>query len=201
MLLNGQDLDMGVAHLAHVVDELDRKVVVGVVLAALRGEGIHGAGVVAVLVGIALRLVAVAAPGAKMDLIDVEGLLHMVGRRAVGHPGGVAPLIAADVHQARCGARNLLGKEAVGIRLVQQLSVFGLDDVLIQVALCETCDKALPKTAGGQLLEVINVHIPTVEVADDADAFDLGCPDAKTPSLNAFLDVGMGAHFLPAAVP
>ena len=62
MLHQRHDLNMRVAHVVHVVHELHRQVVVGVKLAALRGEGIHGAGVVSVLVGFALRRVAVPLP-------------------------------------------------------------------------------------------------------------------------------------------
>ena len=74
MLHKRHDLDMRVAHVPHVVHKLHRQVVVGVELAALRGEGIHGAGVVAVLVRLALRRVAVALPRANMHLVDVEWL-------------------------------------------------------------------------------------------------------------------------------
>ena len=64
MLGERHDLDMRVAHVARVGHELVREVVVGVVGAALRGEGVAGAGVGAVRAGLALRLVAVAAPTA-----------------------------------------------------------------------------------------------------------------------------------------
>ena len=74
MLHKRHDLDMRVAHVAHVVHELHRQVVVGVELAALRGEGVHGTGVVAVLVRLALRRVTVALPRSDMHLVDVKGL-------------------------------------------------------------------------------------------------------------------------------
>ena len=201
MLHDGQHLDVGVAHLAHVVDELDRQVVIGVVLAALRGERIHGAGVVAVLVRLALRLVAVAAPAAQMDLVDVQGFLHVVGGVAGVHPGLVAPLVALDVHQARCGARDLLAPEPVGVGLVEELAVVRLDDVLIEVALGEPGHEPLPQTARGKLVELVRLDVPVVEVADDGDACDFGRPDAEAPSVHAVLRVGMRAHLFPAAVP
>ena len=74
MLHERHDLDMRIAHVAHVVHELHRQIVVGIELAALRGEGIHGARIVAVLVRIALWRVAVALPRANMHLVDVERL-------------------------------------------------------------------------------------------------------------------------------
>ena len=94
MLHKRHDLDMRVAHVAHVVHELHRQVVVGVKLAALRGEGVHGTGVVAVLVRLALRRIAVALPRANMHLVDVERLRHVVVTSAALEPRGVVPLVA-----------------------------------------------------------------------------------------------------------
>ena len=201
MLHERHDLDMRVAHVAHVVHELHRQVVVGVELAALGGEGIHGTGVVAVLVGLPLRRVAVALPRANMHLVDVERLRHVVVVGAALEPRGVVPLVAVEGPQHARGTRRALGLKGVRIGLVELLALVGLDEIFIELALLGARNKAFPNSARMHGHQRAGFLIPVVKFANDMDAFYIGRPNAKTPAARTVLRVGMRAHLFPAALP
>ena len=201
MLHKRHDLDMRVSHVAHVVHELHRQVVVGIELAALRGEGIHGAGVVAVLVGLALRRVAVALPRANMHLVDVKGLRHVIMAGAALEPSRVVPLIAIEGPQHARRSRRALGLKGVRIGLVELFALVSLDEVLIELALLGTRNKAFPNSARMYGHQRVGFLIPIVKFANDVDALYIGRPNAKTPAARTVLRVGMRAHLFPAALP
>ena len=201
MLHERHDLDMRVAHVAHVVHELHRQFVVGVELAALCGEGIHGAGVVAVLVRIALRRVAVALPRANMHLIDVKGLRHVVMAGTALEPRGVVPLVAIEGPQHARRSRRALGLKGVRIGLVELFALVGLDKVLIELALLGTGNKAFPNSARMHGHQRVGLLIPVVKFANDMDALYVGRPNAKTPAARTVLRVGVRAHLFPTALP
>ena len=198
---DGHDLDMGIAHVAHVVDELDREVVIRVVGAALGREGVAGAGVVAVLVRLALRLVAMAFPAAQMNLVNVKRALHVVVRAALFEPGVVAPLVPLEVHEARCGARNIFGVETIRVGLVEHAPVVRLDHELVEVAFYESAHEALPDAARVKRGERVRRGVPIVEVTHHMDGFHVGRPDGEMPAVHTLLDIGVGAELLPAALP
>ena len=202
VLGEGQDLDVGVAHLADVVHELDGEVVVGVEGAALRGEGVAGTGPGAVLAGLALRLVAVALPAAQVHLKDVERALKHVALGAGAHPGGVCPLVAGEVRRAGGSSRRQLREERVGVRLVEALARGGLYDVLVELTCGDAGNEALPDAAGGGAGEAIGVLVPVVELADDGDGAHVGGPDGKVVAVLAEgVRGGVAAELLVAAVP
>ena len=192
---------MRIAHVAHVVHELHRQVVVGVKLTALRGEGIHGAGVVAVLVGLALRRVTVALPRPNMHLVDVKGLRHVVMAGAALEPCGIVPLIAVEGPQYACRARRALCLKGIRIGLVELFALVGLDKVLIELALLGARNKAFPNSARMHGHQRVCFFVPVVKFANDMDALYVGRPNAKTPAARTFLRVGMRAHLFPAALP
>ena len=192
---------MRVTHVAHVVHELHRQVVVGVELAALRGEGIHGAGVVAVLVRLALRRVAVALPRANMHLVDVERLRHVVVAGAALEPRGVVPLIAIEGPQHARGTRRALGFKGIRIGLVELLALVGLDEIFIELALLGARNKAFPNSARMHGHQRVGFLIPVVKFANDMDTLYIGRPNAKAPAARALLRVGVRAHLFPAALP
>ncbi len=201
MLHKRHDLNMRVAHVAHVVHELHRQVVVGVELAALRGEGVHGAGVVAVLVRIALGRVAVALPRANMHLVDVKGLRHVVMAGAALEPCGVVPLVPVEGPQHAGGTRRALGLKGVRIGLVELFALVGLDEVFIELALLGARNKAFPNGARMHGHQWVGFLIPVVKFANDMDALYVRRPNAKAPAARALLRVGMRAHLFPAALP
>ena len=201
MLHERHDLDMRVAHVAHVVHELHRQVVVGVELAALRGEGIHGSGVVAVLVGLALRRVAVALPRANMHLIDIERLRHMVVAGAALEPRGVVPLVAIEGPQHARGTRRALGLKGIRIGLVELFTLVGLNKIFIELTLLGARNKAFPNSARMHGHQRVGLLIPVVKFTNDMDTLYVGRPNAKAPAARALLRVGMRAHLFPAALP
>ena len=201
MLHKRHDLDMRVAHVAHVVHELNRQVVVGVELAALRGEGVHGTGVVTVLVGLALRRVAVTLPRANMHLIDVKGLRHVVMAGTSLEPSRVVPLVAVEGPQHARRSRRALGLKGVRIGLVELFALVGLDEILIELTLLGARNKAFPNSARMHGHQWVGLLIPVVKFTNDMDALNVGCPNAKTPATRTVLRVGMRAHLFPAALP
>ena len=201
MLHKRHDLDMRIAHVAHVVHELHRQVVVGVELAALRGEGIHGTGVVAVLVRLALRRVAVALPRANMHLVDVKRLRHVVVAGAALEPRGVVPLVAVKRPQHAGRTRRALGLKGVRIGLVELFALVGLDQVLIELALLGARNKAFPDSARMHGHQRVGFLIPVVKFTNDVDALYIGRPNAKTPAARTVLRVRVRAHLFPAALP
>ena len=201
MLHERHDLDMRVSHVAHVVHELHRQVVVGVKLAALRGEGIHGAGVVAVLVGLALRRVAMALPRANMHLVDVKGLRHVVMAGTALEPCGVVPLVAIEGPQHAGGTRGAFGLKGVRIGLVELFALVGLYEILIELALLGARYKAFPDSARMHGHQWVGLLIPVVKFTNDMDTLYIGRPNAKAPAARTVLRVGMRAHLFPAALP
>ena len=201
MLHERHDLDMCVAHVAHVVYELYRQVVVGVELAALRGEGVHGTGVVAELVRLALRRVAVALPRSDMHLVDVERLRHVVVAGAALEPSGVVPLIAVEGPQHAGGTRRALGLKGIRIGLIELFPLVCLDQILIKLALLGTRNKAFPNSARMHGHQRVGFLIPVVKFANDMHALYIRRPNAKAPAARTVLRVGVRAHLFPAALP
>ena len=201
MLHERHDLDMRIAHVADVVHELHRQVIVGIELAALRGEGIHGAGVVAVLVGLALRHVTVALPRANMYLVDVKGLRHVIMAGAALEPCGVVPLVAIEGPQHTRRSRRALGLKGVWIGLVELLALVGLDEVFIELALLGSRNKAFPNCARMHGHQRVGLLIPIIKFANYVNALYIGRPNAKTPAAHTVLRVGVRAHLFPAALP
>ena len=192
---------MRIAHVAHVVHELHRQVVVGVKLTALRGEGVHGAGVVAVLVGLALRRIAVALPRANMHLVDVKGLRHVVMAGAALEPCGVVPLVAIEGPQHARRSRRALSLKGVRIGLVELFALVGLDKVFIELTLLGARNKAFPNSARMHGHQRVGLLVPVVKFANDMDTLYVGRPNAKTPAARTVLRVGVRAHLFPAALP
>ena len=192
VLHDGHQLDVGVAHALDVAHELLGELVVGEVGAAV---------LVGVGVAVAGQAVVVALPAAEVHLEDVERLLHEVGLGALRHVLLVAPLVAGDVGRARRGARRALRIEGVGVGLVEEVAHLGLDEVLVELALDDAGDEAVPHAAVLGAREVVGLGVPAVELADDADALDVGSPDRELVSLGAAIDGRVGTHLLVAAVP
>ena len=201
MLHKRHDLDMRVAHVAHVVHELHRQIVVGIELAALRGEGIHGAGIVAVLVRLALRRIAVALPRANMHLVDVQRLRHVVVAGTALEPCSVVPLVAIEGPQHAGGTRRALGLKGIRIGLVELFAVVGLDEIFIELALLGARNKAFPNSARMHGHQRVGFFIPVVKFANDMHALYIGRPNAKAPATRTVLRVGVRAHLFPAALP
>ena len=122
---------MRVAHLLHVLDELDGEVVIGVELSALSREGVARAWIGAICPGFALGFVAMALPRPEMHFVDVQRAMHVVSIGALAHPGAVFPSVTVDIPEPGCGAGGLFGIKRIGIRFIEQIAIFRLNDVFI----------------------------------------------------------------------
>ena len=170
VLGEGHDLDMGIAHLLDVSHELIREVVVGVVRSALRRERIAGAGPGAVFAWLALRFVAMALPGAKVHLINVERALHDVALGAAIQPCGIFPGVSTEVPELGCCSRASLSVETERVGLPEELPRIGFDHVFVKRSLLKAGDEGLPYIAIGGTCERRCLGVPAVEIADDVHA-------------------------------
>ena len=202
MLREGQDLDVRVAHLLYVGDELLREVIVGVEGAALCGEGVAGAGPGAVLARLALGLVAVALPAAQVHLEDVERALEHRALGTLGHPLLVLPGIARDIDSAGGGSRGQLGKEGVRVGFVELLAVVRDEEELIELTRYDAGNDTFPHIAGLGLGKGARGLVPVVEVADHVDRLHVRGPDGKVIARSSVRRLGgVGAELLVAAEP
>ena len=136
-----------------------------------------------------------------MHLVDVERLRHVVVAGAALEPCGIVPLITVEGPQHARGTRRTLGLKGVRIGLVELFALVGLDEVLIELALLGTGNKALPDSARMHGRQRVGLLVPVVKFANDMDALYIGRPNAKTPASRSVLRVGMRAHLFPAALP
>ncbi len=159
VLHDRQELDVGEARLLDVVGEERGHLPVGQPAVALLGH---------------------AAPGAEVDLVDRDGAVEPVRAGPARHPVGVAPLVV-EVPDDRGGARRGLGEEAERVGLLGDGAAdLRGDVVLVERALAEARDEALPDAravpAGP---EGMAAGRPAVEVADDGDALGVRRPDGE----------------------
>ena len=109
MLHDRHELDVGEAHLVHIVGQLGRQLAIGERAVALFGH---------------------AHPGAEVHFVDGDGRVELVVLVARAHPLGVVPLVVEVPHDGR-GARWNLVVEAVGVGLVDRVHVIARADVVL----------------------------------------------------------------------
>src|SRR5690606_5233465 len=98
---------------------------------------------------------------------------------ALAHPLVVAPGVG-EVPDDGGGARRLLVAEPDGVRLLGAVAVVpGLDMVLVEVALADAGDEALPDPGAAARPERVRRAVPAVELAHDGDLFGVGRPDGE----------------------
>ncbi len=179
MLGDRHQLDMGEAHLLHVLRELLRHLPI-----------IEEAG----------RIVLRPHPRAEMDLVDAEGRVECVGPLAAGHPFVVLPGMVQRP-DARGGTRRLFPCEGVRIAFLDRSPLLmRFDVVLVAVAVARLRHEPLPHArAVVPDLERMAVVIPAVEVADDAHARRVGCPHPEPGTRHAIDMAGMRAELVVQA--
>ena len=195
MLHDRKKLDMGVAHLLHVVYELHGELVVGKVAAACALSCRR-------LRAVAVESVIVALPGSQMHLEDVERGLQHLPLVAPEHPGIVAPLIVADIRRDGCRIGRALGMEGIRVCLVDELcSRRRLYCVLVALICMDARHEAAPDAARLRLEEVVCVLVPAIEFADEAYGGDARRPDGKAVAVLSVLGGRVGSELVVAAVP
>src|SRR5215208_113001 len=164
MLGRWQKLDVGVAHLGDVGDQLLGELRIGVVGA-----------------------VGVPPPGAQMHLVGshrgVEGGLAL----AFFHPCGVGPLVVSYAVDYRGCAREPLGAKTEGVCFPgQEIPVWAFDLILVECALPHLRDKDLPHPGRWVLAHDVPSSVPEVEVSDHRDAPGVRGPNGEARACGAF---------------
>ncbi len=163
VLHDGQQLDVGVAHLGDVGHQRVGQLPVG-----------------------EPAVVRPAHPGAEVDLVNRNRLLQPVGLGPAGQPLAVVPLVFADVPDHRGRLRRHLGGE--GVRVGLHLLVAAeprADVVLVRHPLADLRDEYLPDAAVA-LAHRVPPCIPVVEVTDDAHRRRVRGPDGEADAPDAF---------------
>ena len=174
VLHHGKQLYMGEAHLLYIGDQ-----------------------------PVAYRLVAeefplpCSAPGAKMALINIEGLLTGGIFLPPVQPGLIPPGIVGQVVEFGGHLRAGIRMKSVGVGLAHIPSVAVVDRELIPVVLMQPGDKNLPDATLKPLHRCF-VDVPAVEVPQQRDQRRIGRPDPEEPAIGpALVPGGVGPHALP----
>ena len=157
MLRHRQQLDGGVAHFLHIGRQLFAQVPV-----------VDEVSVVPL------------APGAQMDLIDIQGGIIDLVLLLFLPEGLVRPVEAADVIQLAGGGRPGLRVESIGVRLHMYLAVATLDGIFISGVRLQAGDEALPDLAFSD--KAVLFLVPAVEITDHGHALGMGRPDPELPA-------------------
>ncbi len=156
MLGDGQQLDVGIAHLEDV--------------------GQQHIGQLGVVVG---RAILFGAPAAEVHLVDVDGRVDQIGAVLGLLPGGILPLVALQLVDLAAVGGACLGVEGIRIRLEEQVVGRRGDAVFVDIILLNAGDERLPNPAVLQLGHRVAARHPAVEIAHDADRLGVGGPGAE----------------------
>ncbi len=174
MLAHGQQLDVGVAHRLAVLGELSTQVLVG-------EEAVVGR----------------ALPRAEVHFVDADWRVQALRLGASRHPLVVVPGVARQIPDDRRGARAELRGEAKWVGFLQPLRREArLDAVLVDRALAQAGDEALPDARGLARAQRGGPRIPLVEVADHTHGVRVWRPDGETDARCTVDRCDMGSEFL-----
>ncbi|MPM81083.1 hypothetical protein SDC9_128135 [bioreactor metagenome] len=145
------DLDMGISHVCHVVNQLVRKFAIAQPLF----------------------------PTAEAYLIDIHRLRVGIPRFiAAFQIPLVRPFIIGHVPNDGCGSVRFRAEgERVGLQ--DHLAGVGSDGVFIQIAKLRNPDGNLPNAGGSDTLHRVCLRVPEVKRANHADRLRVRCPNGK----------------------
>ena len=172
ILADGHELDMGVAHLLNVGNELFGKLAV------------------------AQEVLAVLAPGACVHLIYIRGAVVDILCVELFYVPLVSPAEALQLVEFRSGVRAELHVIAVRVGLELYKTVRAFNAVLVVVVLLYAGHEQLPDTAVAYLVHRVAAPVPVVEVADNADRARIRSPYPEHRAGLAVLRVPVGAEEL-----
>ncbi len=151
MLSQGHELDVRVAELTHVFDELVRE----------------------------LTVAETRPPAADMQLVDAHRAVVRVVRRARRQPVSVGPLVPAFADDGCCCRRPLrVPRHRVG--LAHPVAVLPEQVVLVDRAGRDAGNEELPHPCGPHVAHGVLRAVPVVEVADDAHRACVWRPHRET---------------------
>ena len=175
MLGEGQELDVGKAHLEHVRHQLIGQLPIGEP---------------------SIPVVRHPAPGAEMHLVDRHrrpGHDALPPRR---HPLVVLPLVV-EIPDDRGLTGRLLGAEADRVRLVDPIAPMPRHDVvLVSRPPVHVRQKPGPDSGGADRRQDVAILVPLVEVAHHAHPLGARGPDREAGPRASVDDVRMGAELL-----
>ena len=134
-----------------------------------------------------------AAPGAQVDLVDVQRRGVDGLSVALFAPCLVPPGIAVDGIELAGGAGAGLGVEGVGVRLQAHHAVCAGDGELIGVIGLAAGNEALPD-AVRDLFHGVGRLVPGIEITHYGDSLRPRCPDAEHVAVNSVVGGSVGAH-------
>ena len=156
ILHDGQQLDVGVAHLGDVGDQLVGQLGVVVGQAAL------------------LHL-----PAAGVHLVDVHRPVDDVRLLLGALPCRIVPDKTVQVIDLAAVRGAGLGVERIGVSLVDEVARTGGHAVFVYVIFLHARDEQLPYGIAVHLAHRVAARFPTIEIAYHADGRRVRCPDAE----------------------
>src|SRR5207247_691326 len=100
--------------------------------------------------------------------------------RARRDPRLILPVVPIDIEDDRGGIRTQLEIEPVGVRLHGEVvAVTRLDFKLVALARAQLRKEQLPDTGGAAHAHRVPAAVPSIEVADHADALRMRRPDGE----------------------
>src|SRR5712692_7260970 len=180
MLGDRQQLDVRIAHLLYVFDQLVSKLTICQIAAAFFGRS-H--------------------PRAEMHFVNGNRRVECVLPGALAHPGFVAPLILVNlVHDGGC-LRAALEIERVRIGLSNdQAETPPLDFELVESLFSDSGNENLPEARSRMKPHWVTPAVPVIEVADDTDALRVGRPHSEVDSANAVDDSHVRTELFVVAI-
>ena len=170
ILADGHKLNVGVAHILHIRDQLIRKLTVAEVI------------------------LAVLAPGAYVHFIDIRGAVVNILCVKLVKIFLVRPLEALDIVELGCGVRAKLHVITIGVCLELDQPVRAFNAVFVVIVLLNAGNKKLPDSAVADLVHRVESPVPVIKVADNAYCFRIRSPYAENCAALSVLYLPVGAE-------
>ncbi len=128
-----------------------------------------------------------------MHLVDRYRGRAILRRSPGRHPGAVAPIMLHESKHTRCRRwrRFLRKRDWVGLQR-KQLTISTDDLELIEGFALHAGNEELPDAGFVPLAHRMPPAVPAIEVAHDANAARVGCPDGKRNALRFLQDSWVG---------
>ena len=135
-------------------------------------------------------------PGSKVNFINCHRLFKRVLFGTLFHPGIVFPVVSVNDRGTAGSCRTQFRMECIRISLIQDISLFGCNRILVCFAFLHSFNETFKDTALFQRNHVICGGIPCITVTDNGNGFCVRSPYRKMPSLLPIKHCRMCTHFL-----
>ncbi len=180
MLADGEDLDVRVAHELHVGRQLVGQLAVAEPAIVVVGD---------------------AHPRAEVDFVDGDRRIVGMSPAAPRQPFVVLPAVTAQVPHSRRGIGAHFGGKRVGVGLDDPVAlVVRLEGELVESALSDAGDEALPDAGRALLVKEERAGLPAVEVADNRYFAGVRGPDREVGAGQSVLLGEMRSELFVGAV-